>query len=92
MNRRKTTTAGVLYFRVFNPFLQGEKFDPQGTYVRHYVPELAKLPDCYIHRPWKVPASILKEGGVKLGKTYPPPIVDHGQARQRALMAYRTTR
>ncbi|MFZ2102500.1 MAG: FAD-binding domain-containing protein, partial [Oricola sp.] len=77
------------YFRIFNPILQGEKFDPDGAYVRRFVPELAGLPDKYLHRPWETPPDELKEAGVKLGETYPRPIVDHKGARDRALAAYR---
>jgi deoxyribodipyrimidine photo-lyase len=73
------------YFRVFNPQLQGEKFDPNGDYVRRYVPELAKLPAKYIHHPWDAPAKVLDAAGVKLGETYPEPIVEHGVARDRFL-------
>ena len=80
------------YFRIFNPVLQGEKFDPKGSYVRTYVPELAKLPDRYVHRPWDAPSSVLAESGLELGKDYPKPIVDHAQARDRAMAAYRATR
>ncbi len=80
------------YFRIFNPTLQGEKFDPEGKYVRRYVPELAKLPDRYIHRPWEAPSSVLLDGGINLGKDYPLPIVDHAKARDRAMAAYRATR
>ena len=80
------------YFRVFNPVLQGEKFDPEGDYVRRYVPELAKLDARYIHRPWEAPAEVLKAAGITLGKTYPKPIVDHAKARERALAAYAATR
>lgn len=80
------------YFRIFNPTLQGEKFDPEGKYVRHYVPELAKLPDRYIHRPWEAPSSVLRDSGINLGKDYPLPIVDHAKARNRAMAAYRATR
>jgi deoxyribodipyrimidine photo-lyase len=73
------------YFRVFNPVLQGEKFDPDGTYVRRYVPELAKLPARYVHAPWRAPADVLRSAGVRLGEDYPRPIVDHGTARTRFL-------
>ncbi len=76
------------YFRVFNPVLQGEKFDPDGAYVRRHVPELAKLDAKYIHRPWEAPAGVLAMAGVRLGETYPRPIVDHAKARERALAAY----
>jgi deoxyribodipyrimidine photo-lyase len=75
------------YFRIFNPFGQGEKFDPDGVYVRKWIPELARLPNDGIHQPWTVPPAILASAGVKLGQTYPRPIVDHDQARERALNA-----
>ncbi len=78
------------YFRVFNPVGQGEKFDPDRTYVRQWVPELAGLPDTWIHRPWEAPRGVLRDAGVELGRTYPKPIVDHGVARQRALQALTT--
>ena len=77
------------YFRIFSPMLQGVKFDPDGAYVRRYVPELAKLPAAHIHAPWQAPAAVLQAAGVTLGRTYPKPIVDHGAARERALAAYR---
>jgi deoxyribodipyrimidine photo-lyase len=75
------------YFRIFNPVLQGEKFDANGVYVRRWVPELARLPDEWLHKPWMAPAVILADAGVVLGKTYPAPIVDHTMARNRALAA-----
>ena len=75
------------YFRIFNPTLQSTKFDPHGIYIRKWVPELTKLPNKFIHAPWQTPESILKDSGVKLGKHYPHPIVDHSIARQRALSA-----
>jgi len=80
------------YFRIFNPALQGEKFDPDGAYVRRYVPELAGLDARYIHRPWAAPDDILRAAGVRLGVTYPQPIVDHAQARARALAAFEQMR
>ncbi len=80
------------YFRIFNPILQGEKFDPDGDYVRRYVPEIASLPDKVIHKPWQASRAALEEAGIELGKTYPQPIVDHGQARDKALAAYKATR
>jgi len=76
------------YFRVFNPVLQGEKFDPDGTYVRHWVPELAQLPKNLIHQPWEAAPLELASAGITLGKTYPQPIVDHRKGRERALKAY----
>jgi deoxyribodipyrimidine photo-lyase len=75
------------YFRIFNPVLQGEKFDAAGIYVSRWVPELAKLPAKWIHRPWEAPAAELARAGVTLGKTYPAPIVPHETARRRALAA-----
>jgi deoxyribodipyrimidine photo-lyase len=76
------------FFRVFNPVTQGEKFDPKGEYVRRWVPEIARLPNQWIHKPWAAPASILTQAGVRLGITYPHPIVDHAVARRRALAAF----
>ena len=73
------------YFRIFNPTTQGEKFDPEGAYVRKWVPEIAKLPSQWIHKPQDAPAAILNDAGVTLGKSYPYPIVDHATARVRAL-------
>ena len=75
------------YFRIFNPVLQGEKFDKQGEYVSKYCPELAKLPPKYIHQPWTAPDNILQYAGVRLGDNYPKPIVDLKASRQRALDA-----
>ena len=76
------------YFRIFNPFSQGEKFDPKGDYIRRWVPELARLPNKVIHRPWEATAFELSTAGITLGKTYPRPIIDHAKARARALSAY----
>lgn len=80
------------YFRIFNPVLQGEKFDPAGEYVRRYVPELAGLDARYIHRPWEAPSDVLAKAGIDLGNSYPRPIVDHAEARARALAAYEEIR
>jgi deoxyribodipyrimidine photo-lyase len=76
------------YFRVFNPILQGEKFDPDGGYVRRWVPELAHLPAGVIHQPWTATPLELAGSGVELGNTYPEPIIDHKKGRERALKAY----
>ena len=76
------------YFRVFNPVLQGEKFDPTGAYVRQYVPELAKLPARWIHKPWEAPEDVLRAAGVTLDKTYPRPRVGLTEGRDRALKAF----
>ena len=78
------------YFRIFNPVIQGRKFDPDGEYVRHWVPELARVPSQWIHQPWEAPASLLSKAGVELGRNYPRPIVEHAAARKRALVALRT--
>jgi len=75
------------YFRIFNPILQGEKFDPQGDFVRKWVPELSKVPSEFIHQPWEAPPMVLAASGVVLGETYPQPIIDHPTARDRALAA-----
>ena len=80
------------YFRVFNPVLQGEKFDPDGSYVKHWVPELAQLPNSLIHQPWKAAPLELAGAGITLGKTYPQPIIDHREGRERALKAYEKVR
>ncbi|MFN7340423.1 MAG: cryptochrome/photolyase family protein [Opitutia bacterium] len=76
------------YFRVFNPVLQGEKFDPKGDYVRRFVPELAKVPAAWIHKPWEAPADVLAAAGVQLDKTYPRPLVGLAEGRDRALAAF----
>jgi deoxyribodipyrimidine photo-lyase len=76
------------YFRIFNPMSQGEKFDPDGTYLRQWLPELAKLPAKHLSQPWATPADSLARAGIVLGKTYPKPLVDHAAARQRALAAF----
>ncbi len=76
------------YFRIFNPVSQGEKFDPDGSYVRRYVPELAKLPSSLIHRPWEADLFTLRQTGIVLGETYPAPIVGLTEGRDRALKAW----
>ena len=76
------------YFRIFNPVTQSAKFDPQGDYLRRWVPEIAKLPKKYIHDPSAAPAEVLKAADVRLGDTYPRAIVDLKETRQRALDAY----
>lgn len=80
------------WFRIFNPVTQGEKFDGAGDYIRRWIPELARLPDKAIHAPWTATPDLLATAGVKLGETYPAPIVDHAIARGRALEAARSLR
>ncbi|MGB0468784.1 MAG: cryptochrome/photolyase family protein [Pontibacterium sp.] len=76
------------YFRIFNPITQGEKFDPEGVYTRHYLPELKDLPAKYLYRPWEAPPDVLKKANIILGQTYPMPIVDIKVSREKALAAY----
>lgn len=80
------------YFRIFNPVSQGQKFDPEGEYVKRWVPELARVPDKWIHRPWEAPGDELRAAGVVLGEDYPRPIVEHATARKRALERYEAIR
>ncbi len=80
------------YFRIFNPILQGGKFDSSGSYVRRWMPELAGLPAEFVHQPWAAPAGILAAAGLRLGKNYPQPMVDHGEARKAALAALQAMR
>ena len=76
------------YFRIFNPVRQGQRFDPEGNYVRRWVPEIAALPKQHIHAPWEAPAGVLDEAGIALGRDYPEPMVDLKATRERALEAY----
>jgi deoxyribodipyrimidine photo-lyase len=80
------------YFRILNPILQAEKFDKGGRYVRCWVPELSRLPASVIHRPWTATKEQLAAADVRLGETYPLPVVEHGRARARALEAWREMR
>lgn len=86
-------TAGVgtdaaPYFRVFNPVTQGQKFDPEGDYVRRWLPELGRVPAKYVHAPWTMPPSEQRRAGCVIGSHYPAPIIDHAFARERTLAAY----
>ncbi len=85
-------TDAAPYFRIFNPVLQGKKFDPDGAYVRRWVPELGNLSGDAIHAPWTLKKDLLSSAELTLGKDYPAPLVDHGEARQRALDAYKAIR
>ena len=77
------------WFRIFNPVTQSERFDPQGKFIRRYVPELTNVPDKYIHAPWTMPADTQANCGVVIGRDYPAPIVDHAEARQRTLERFK---
>lgn len=78
------------FFRIFNPILQGEKFDPEGEYVKTYLPQLRLVPKEWIHKLWLAPEAVLKKAGVVLGENYPKPIVDHDEKRKEALSAYQS--
>ena len=77
------------FFRIFNPILQSKRFDPEGVYIKTFVPELANLPIKYIHCPWEAPSAILKEAGVEIGVSYPARIIDLSATRNEALSAYK---
>jgi deoxyribodipyrimidine photo-lyase len=85
-----TGTDAQPWFRIFNPVLQGKKFDPQGTYVRMYIPELQDVPRQYIHEPWKLSLPDQKRFGCVLGKDYPLPIVHHDEERKKTLTMYQS--
>lgn len=78
------------FVRVFNPVLQGQRFDPDGAYVRRWVPELRLVPDAHLHEPWTMPGAVQRASRCVIGRDYPEPIVDHAHARRRALAAYAT--
>lgn len=87
-----TGTDAQPYFRIFNPASQGEKFDPEGTYVRRYVPELANVPNKYIHAPHTMAPAEQTRADIQVGRDYPAPIVDHKERRERALALYNAVR
>ncbi len=87
-----TGTDAAPYFRIFNPTRQSEKFDPQGAYIRRWIPALAEVPDAYIHAPWNMEGETQQAAGCILGRDYPWPIVNHKQARARTLAVYREAR
>ena len=78
------------YFRIFNPILQGKKFDPKGDYVRKFIPTLIKIPDKCVHSPWEMSIDEQEKYNFKIGKDYPSPIVDLSDTRKRALAAFKS--
>jgi len=84
-----TGTDAAPYFRIFNPVLQSMKYDPEGAFIRKFVPELTKVPNEFIHSPWKMPLELQTQLGCLIGRDYPAPIVDHKMARERTLQIYR---
>jgi deoxyribodipyrimidine photo-lyase len=84
-----TGTDAAPYFRVMNPVLQSEKFDPEGEFLRHYLPELAKVPAAFVHAPWEMPAEVQRECGCVIGRDYPGPVVDHAAAKGRAIAKFK---
>ncbi len=87
-----TGTDAAPYFRIFNPVLQGEKYDLNGDYVRRWAPELARVPRAHLHHPWTMPATVQREAGCIIGEDYPSPIVEHAWARERALSVYKSAK
>ena len=85
-------TDSAPYYSIFNPVLQGQKFDPVGDYVRRWIPELRTLPNRWIHEPWRCPAEEASAAGFRLGCDYPYPIIDLGAARTKALQAWQSIR
>ena len=78
------------YFRIFNPVTQGEKFDPDGQYIKEFIPELKDLPNKYLYSPWEAPKEILDNANITLGKDYPFPIVNLKASREKALEAFKS--
>jgi deoxyribodipyrimidine photo-lyase len=87
-----TGTDAAPYFRIFNPVLQGKKHDPDGVFARRWLPELARMPDRFIHEPWKTPLDVQRVVGCVIAQDYPAPLVEHAWARERTLGAYRMAR
>jgi deoxyribodipyrimidine photo-lyase len=85
-----TGTDASPWFRIFNPVLQGRRFDAGGDWVRRWVPELARVPEPHVHAPWEMPETVARAAGVRLGESYPRPIVDLQEGRERALAAFRS--
>jgi deoxyribodipyrimidine photo-lyase len=87
-----TGTDASPWFRIFNPVSQGKKFDPEGVYVRRYVPELSSVPVTLIHEPWKMSRQEQEAVACRIGRDYPAPIVDHGEQRILTMKLYKTSR
>jgi deoxyribodipyrimidine photo-lyase len=87
-----TGTDAAPYFRIFNPVLQSKKCDPEGNYIRNWVPELRQVPVKYIHTPWELPPDAQYRFGCIIGKNYPAPIIEHSIARALTLHAYKSAR
>lgn len=87
-----TGTDAAPYFRIFNPTLQSKKYDPQGIFIRKWIPELSQMPLEYIHTPWELPSDKQSEIGCIIGKDYPAPIIEHSFARQRSLHTYKLSK
>jgi deoxyribodipyrimidine photo-lyase len=85
-------TDAAPFFRIFNPVSQGKRCDPQGEFVRHWLPELARVPLEYLHEPWLMPDELQRASGCRIGRDYPAPLVDHQEAKERTLLAYRLAR
>jgi deoxyribodipyrimidine photo-lyase len=80
------------WFRIFNPVTQSKKFDPDGKFIRMYLPELSKVPQAYLHEPWKMDAATQAAAGCLIGRDYPAPLVDHDAARRKTLELYGVVR
>ena len=89
MDRLGGNRPGAAFRRILSPARQLERHDPDGAYVRRYVPELAAVPDRYLAEPWQMPDDVQREAGCVIGEDYPEPIVDHAVARREALERYR---
>lgn len=87
-----TGTDAAPYFRIFNPVTQAKRFDPDGHYIRRWLPQLAAVPDRYIHEPHKMPTAVQEQANCRIGQAYPAPIVDHKAARERTLAAYKSAK
>ncbi len=84
-----TGTDSVPHFRIFNPVLQSQKFDPQGVHIKRWLPELKEVPATYIHTPWKMPADLQQTIHCRIGQDYPAPLVEHSQEKAHTLALYR---